>query len=455
MHITVSLLFSIILYNTFISEFFAYSITTREKRDIINKRLKYIRTKRAPIDNSYHCDEDNCKLPKCKCFSENNPGSLKTKDIPQFVLISIDGSLTNKSIKYQNQITENVMSPNGCPAMITNFATDENSDFFEIESAYVKNNEIAFNLNETESKIITPKMVNSLRDLVEKFTNIDKKEIIGFRYTGNERLKVNIYHDICDLEYLYDSSFSISPLNNFWPFTLDYGIPTEFNSKSLISGVYPELWEIPIYELLNPDNSTFAIWEPNVSSNGKLLEILKNNFLNLHYNNNRIPFTMPLTKQWLEQDKRIETINEFLKWIVDETNNDTYFINYSQLIEWMKNPVKLDNINKSGIFKCENNRKISCKNPNLCLYKSASFKTCKECPIQNPYLEANLDDIPELSSECNKKVPEDGCGNGVWECGCQCLNNDNNLDGYCLDEFGKCTIPKVYKENVGYICENQ
>ncbi|OUM62159.1 hypothetical protein PIROE2DRAFT_11662, partial [Piromyces sp. E2] len=404
---------------------------------------------------SYHCNEDNCKLPKCKCFSEINPGLLETKDIPQFVLISIDGSLTNKSLKYQNNIIQDIKSPNGCPVMITNFVTDTNSDFFEIESAYVKNNEIAFNLNATNNNVISPKMVNSLRNLVDKLTNIDKNEINGFRFIGNEKLKTNIYHDICDLEYLYDSSFSTSPLNNFWPFTLDYGIPIEFNPKLTVSGVYPGLWEVPIYELLNPDNSTFTVWEPNVDSNENLLKILKNNFLNLHYNNNRTPFTITLTKQWLEQDQKIETINKFLKWVVEETKKDTYFINYSQLIEWMKNPIGLSNMKNSNIFKCENNREISCKNPNLCSYKTASFKTCRECPIQNPYLEANLDEIPESSPECDKKIPEDGCGNGIWECGCKCLNDDNNLDGYCLDVFGKCTIPKVYKEDVGYICDNK
>jgi len=93
--------------------------------------------------------------------------------------------------------------------------------------------------------------------------------------------------------------------------------------------------------------------------------------LNFHYLNNRIPFTISLTKQWLEQDQKLETINKFLKWIEEVSNNDIYFINYSQLIEWMKNPVGLSDIQNSNIFKCENNRKISCKNPNLCSYKTA------------------------------------------------------------------------------------
>jgi len=453
MLITISLLFSIILYDSFISEFFSHSVTIREKRDLINKRIKNIRAKRAPIDYTYHCDEINCKLPKCRCFSDNNPGSLETKDIPQFVLISIDGSLTKKTNNYQNEFIEEIKSPNNCPLIVTNFATDVNTDFFEIERSYVKNNEIAFNLNATESNAVTPKMVNSLRDLIEKFTNIEKHHINGFRFIGKDKLKSNIYHDICDLEYEYDSSFSTSPLNNYWPYTLDYGIPSEFNPKLTVSGVYPGLWEIPVYELLNPDNSTFTIWEPNIYNNDSLLEILKNNFLNLHYYNNRTPFTISFTKYWLEQNNRVEIIKQFLKWIVNETNNDTYFITYSQLIEWMKNPVGLNDIKNSNIFKCENDRKLSCTNPKLCSYKTASFKTCMECPIQNPYLEANLDDLPEQSSECNKKVPEDGCGHGIWECGCKCLNSDNNLDGYCLDEYGKCSIPKTYKEDIGYICE--
>ncbi len=88
-----------------------------------------------------------------------------------------------------------------------------------MERSYVKNNEIAFNLNATESNVVTPKMVNSLRDIIEKFTNIEKKQINGFRFIGKDKLKSNIYHDICDLEYEYDSSFSTSPLNNYWPFS--------------------------------------------------------------------------------------------------------------------------------------------------------------------------------------------------------------------------------------------
>jgi len=234
MLITISLLSSIILYDSFISEFFSQKITIRDKRDLINKRIKNIRSKRAPVDYLYSCDESNCKLPECKCFSENNPGLLDTKDIPQFVLLSIDGSLTKKTNKYQNEFMEEITSPNNCPLMVTNFATDVNTDFFEMERSYVKNNEIAFNLNAAENIVITPKMTNSLRELTEKFTKIDKNHINGFRFIGNDKLKSNIYHDICDLEYKYDSSFSTSPLNNFWPFTLDYGIPNEFNPKSTL-----------------------------------------------------------------------------------------------------------------------------------------------------------------------------------------------------------------------------
>jgi len=62
-------------------------------------------------------------------------------------------------------------------------------------------------------------MVNSLRNHVEEFTPLKKEDITGFRFKGNEKLKSNIYHDICELEYLYDSSFSTSPLTNIWPFS--------------------------------------------------------------------------------------------------------------------------------------------------------------------------------------------------------------------------------------------
>jgi len=468
MLLTISIISSIIIYDVFISEFFSHSITLREKRDIYNKRLKNVRVRRAPIDYSYHCDDTNCQLPGCQCYNSNNPGGLETSDIPQFVLLSFNGPLTEKILESQEKIIEGIRTPKDCSIKITNFVTDTDTDFYELERAYVNNNEIANNLNVTPSssndnnssrgRAITPKMVNSLRNYVEEFTPLKKEDIIGFRFKGNEKLKSNIYHDICELEYLYDSSFSTSPLTNIWPFTLDYGFPIEINPKLTVSGVYPGLWEIPIYELLNLNDTPFSISDSNndFDDDDHLLKILQYNFLNFHYDLKRIPYTLSLSEEWLDQEKKIETLNKFLKWIVSETGNNTYFITYSQLIEWMKNPVGLSNINSSNLFQCEdnnNNRKMSCDNPNHCSYKAASFKTCKECPIQNPYLGINLDNIPQSSPGCDKVIPEDGCGYGIWECGCQCLNNDNNLDGYCLDEYGKCTIPKKYQEDIGYTCE--
>jgi len=52
-------------------------------------------------------------------------------------------------------------------------------------------------------------------------------------------------------------------------------------------------------------------------------------------------------------------------------------------------------------------------------------------------------------------MPEGGCGNGMWECGCVCLNHDNNLDGFCINDDGQCYTPKYYDEkNDEYICSN-
>jgi hypothetical protein len=46
------------------------------------------------------CDPDRCRLPYCYCSNQNIPGGLTVRDTPQFIAISINGPIEEKSYKF-------------------------------------------------------------------------------------------------------------------------------------------------------------------------------------------------------------------------------------------------------------------------------------------------------------------------------------------------------------------
>ena len=85
------------------------------------------------------------------------------------------------------------------------------------------------------------------------------------------------------------------------------------------------------------------------------------------------------------------------KWI-DETiveNNDVYFVNHVQAIQWMQNPVSINAIRDFQEWKqtCNPNGQPYCSLPNPCPVTSRELPgetlrlhTCMECPNNYPWI---------------------------------------------------------------------
>ena len=68
-------------------------------------------SKRATV-----CTESGCRLPECFCSGSRIPKGLSSSDIPQFVMMSFDGSVNMENIEdYEKIFSEDRKNPNGCP----------------------------------------------------------------------------------------------------------------------------------------------------------------------------------------------------------------------------------------------------------------------------------------------------------------------------------------------------
>lgn len=140
----------------------------------------------------------------------------------------------------------------------------------------------------------------------------------------------------------------------WWPYTLDNGSPPGNASKG--NPTQAGLWEIPVYTYLKADGSgevtgfDFNLWK--VATKDQFVATLKRNF-DLRRAGNRNPLTINSHSDYYTQynddankeftyadwQTRQRGMEEFLDYVLQFP--ETRIVTYSELIDWMKNPVPL------------------------------------------------------------------------------------------------------------------
>ncbi|XP_054166467.1 chitin deacetylase 1-like [Oppia nitens] len=131
---------------------------------------------------------------------------------------------------------------------------------------------------------------------------------------------------------------------------------------------YPGLWEIPINPLWNEYNTCHHADQcvfPHATDDDDIEDIvnfLKDNF-ERHYGTNRAPFQLNFHVTWFTQKGHIKALNRFMDYLL--TLKDVWFVTYQQLVEWMREPKRLSELN----YKCENATATTCTRPHTCVVK--------------------------------------------------------------------------------------
>ena len=83
------------------------------------------------------CDESQCKLPDCRCAGTDIPGGLPVSDTPQIVMISFDDGVRVIDYEsYYSPVFSGRKNPNGCPIVLTLFASHNYTDYALVEELY-------------------------------------------------------------------------------------------------------------------------------------------------------------------------------------------------------------------------------------------------------------------------------------------------------------------------------
>ncbi|XP_014681035.1 PREDICTED: uncharacterized protein LOC106820939 [Priapulus caudatus] len=374
----------------------------------------------API-----CDPNACRLPDCKCSSPDAPGNLQINEIPQLVMIGWDGALRVEDYNHLlQQILKKVnaqrqreprTNPNGCPLTATFFTSHQFTDYAAVQSMYAEGNEIAsFSITKQlpseywaqASDAELSAEYAGQRAMFRRFSGIPASAIKGVRSAYLQTKGSDFVNLIKDDGFTWDSSYPTDKIDPpLWPYTFDYQSTGGCAIPPCPTSSISQMWEVPLVDWFDTNDTLCANVDSCYYPNDKAeaLQLLRTNF-DRHYKTNKAPFPINLRARWFLNNGyyNMEALQQFLDEI--QENPDVYFVTYSQLIEYMKNPVKLSDVGRSDAFKCDfADRTPLCAHPNLCGYFNISyapndeehqgdrfFQTCVECPAVYPWVDNPL-----------------------------------------------------------------
>lgn len=128
----------------------------------------------------------------------------------------------------------------------------------------------------------------------------------------------------------------------------------------------------------------------NPDTEDGVFEMLMKNF-NRHYKSNRAPFGIYYHSAWFTKEHHRKGFMRFLDEIL--TNPDVFLTTNWQMIQWMRDPVpmsQIDNFEPWDCMKPDPERPGPCHNPGVCNvnHKDGTrfLKTCQPCPSFYPWL---------------------------------------------------------------------
>lgn len=295
----------------------------------------------------------DCKLPNC--FNPSTSYPLEVSRTPQFVLLSHDDSINTKTWNA-------FQSTKRCGVKTTFFVTWEKTNCDYIKAFYNSGNEIALHtmshahLTGVPLEDLKTEMLG-VRDMLYENCGVPYEDMIGFRppyLEINENVR-NVLANDPNIQWSSDFNhqYEVETLNNtqMWPFTMDSGV---VKNSSLEYESHPGFWEIPLNPIMSETFDPIYSMDPGRITSGAevpephdgdfipandLMDLLVENF-NGVYTSNRSPFAINFHTPWLLADGYAEVLTEFLEYT--KSFDDVYFVTFSELIEWMKNPVPLE-----------------------------------------------------------------------------------------------------------------
>ena len=342
---------------------------------------------------------------------------------PQIVTIGMDDAIRVIDYEqYYSRFLNGHRNPNGCPIQGTFFVSHDNTDYSLMEEVVSEGHEIADHSvthrlpptwwEEADVGNLTREIAD-MKTICERWGNVPKDTIRGFRvpYLSVSENELKALHNE---NFLYEASMpSRAP---YWPFTLDYKSPLCESPAVCPDEAYPGLWVVPTPFLDQPNGPVCGMLDSCVIPQNRedWFNLLQSNFLRHYTGGNKAPFGLYMHASWFyHPGDRLQALNDFLSYL--ETLNDVFVVSHQKLLDWVRNPTPLSEINDFDPWRCPS------LPPPRCAYQTSTrctfdldqtrvHQACdSDCPVVQPALgnPLGLDptDLAALSSSSSEVVP--------------------------------------------------
>ncbi|XP_037966996.2 chitin deacetylase 7-like [Plutella xylostella] len=350
------------------------------------------------------CVPAACQLPNCRCASTEIPGGLEPRDTPQFITVTFDDAVTVQNIQTYREVLYNRKNRNNCQIGSTFYISHEYTDYSIVNELYNEGFEVALHSIShksppsywaTASYEEVSQEFGDQKKQMAAFANIPESAIKGMRMpflqmTGNTHFSV-----MADAGLEYDSSWgatnSINP--GLWPYTLDYASPQECNIGPCPNATFPGLWVSPMLAWIDNDGYTCTMVDscfskPGPNDEDAWVEFYIRNF-ERHYNGNRAPFGYYIHEAHFTSHPASKTaLARFLDTVTQLY--DVFVVNEHDVIEWVKNPIPVDEYLKKD---CKFTLRRQCQSRACGPYfpthnqfnQEYRLQLCSACPATYPW----------------------------------------------------------------------
>eukprot|EP00730_Choanoeca_flexa_P019178 TRINITY_DN9358_c0_g1_i2.p1 TRINITY_DN9358_c0_g1~~TRINITY_DN9358_c0_g1_i2.p1 ORF type:complete len:485 (+),score=97.46 TRINITY_DN9358_c0_g1_i2:135-1457(+) len=351
------------------------------------------------------CNAETCQLPDCFCNSITSPPrDLPVARIPQIVTVTFDDAITVNNYEYFQSLFNNRNNPNGCQASATFYVSHIFSNYRLVQNLYKQGHEIAAHTITHGRNLEWNDEIVQQRQIMNRFAQIPSNQILGFRAPflepgGDAQLTAMARNG-----FTHDSSFLLKPreLNESsqFPFTWEFPFDCQPVGQCPSQFSYPELWEVGVNIWTRPDGTgRFGFpdeFRPNTKQ--EVLDFLRYNYYRQN-NDNKAPFGIFLHARWFDDYPFAFTaLREFLDEI--QQNDDTYLLSHAQMLDWMRTPVTVDNIDQLESWQCDSTppgpepctelEQNNCRYVNPRDGSEVFMATCLPCPDSYPWLDNPL-----------------------------------------------------------------
>ncbi|XP_050356580.1 chitin deacetylase 8-like [Nymphalis io] len=349
------------------------------------------------------CDEENCKLPMCRCSSVNIPGGIAPRDTPQFVTLTFDDAITSSNVLTYRSLLYNRRNINNCTIGATFFLSHEYSDYTLVNELYNRGFEIALHSishiadqeywrDATYERLM--KEIGDQKRQVAHFANIPINSIHGLRSPFLQMSGNSTYQMMASAGLTYDLSWPTIKYTNpgLWPYTLHYASIQDCIVPPCPTASLPGSWIIPMISWSDLEGVPCSMVDTCYYNPGPIDEegwfnlILKN--FERHYLTNRAPFGFYVHEWYVRVNPGLRiALTRFLDMI--NNLNDVFMVNANEVINWVQNPIPVDQYAKR---QCRNWTTTQCRQT-ACnaitgnhTEKIYYMRVCSDCPRVYPWV---------------------------------------------------------------------